>query len=333
MPTIDQIQDFGQLRTDSKAANAQRDMMVERILAEIESGTAPWMKPWSSEALAAMQPHNAVSNKTYRGVNLFWLMLIQESMQTTDGRWMTFKQAKDNGYSVKKGHKGVQVIYASRFEIKDEEGNRVLDDKGFPIWRSFAKTATVFHASDIDGIPEIEEREPVDVAPITESLIANSKVRLIDSIRDEANYSPLFDVISMPTRAAYEKPEEYTSTLLHEMSHWTGHHTRLDRHEKEIRFGSVDYAKEELIAEMGAFFTAMTLGLSHVPGNTAAYLESWSKVVKRSEDREIGSVIRDAMFQAGQASEMLVDFANGKVAETEEAEEAVETETKSLAMA
>lgn len=314
MPTIEQIENFGQTRSELKGGNAQRDLMVARILEEIEAGTAPWMKPWSSAVLRQMQPHNGATKHHYRGINVFWLMLMQEKMGTTDGRWMTFKQAKERGWSIKKGHKGVQVVYASRFQAKDENGEPEVDEHGNAVMRSFMKIATVFHASDIDGIPEQKiDREEVAVDPVIENLIQNSGVKLRHTVEDAAHYTPFADAIAIPDRHAFDESSEYTSTLLHELSHWTGHKSRLDRFtDKYMHFGSLDYAKEELVAEMSAFFTAMELGLAHQPSNTSAYLASWSRTVSKLEEKETSAAIRDAMFLAGKAADMLVDLAKGK---------------------
>ncbi|NDV26902.1 zincin-like metallopeptidase domain-containing protein [Desulfovibrio sp. JC010] len=255
---------------------------ADKIIEKLENGTAPWQRPWKA---GEYQPaFNPVTGNVYRGFNQ--VMLSSDGLN--DPRFMTYKQAESQGWQVRRGAKSQTLVYwqyDAINEVKDENGKPVLDEDGNvktervenakPVKRFF----NVFHASQIDGIPEWDGREiswnPDDRA---EAILENSGANITHDQRDRAYYTPAKDEIHMPPQAAFDSSDKYYSTALHELGHWTGHESRLDR--EFGPFGSEIYAKEELRAEIASWMTSAEIGLSHDPNQHASYVKSWVKVLK-----------------------------------------------------
>ncbi|WP_319764060.1 zincin-like metallopeptidase domain-containing protein [Maridesulfovibrio sp.] len=255
---------------------------ADKIIDKLEKGTAPWQRPWKA---GEFQPaFNPVTGNAYRGFN----QVMLSSDELNDPRFMTYKQAESKGWQVRKGAKSQTLVFWQWSAInvvkdkdgkpeRDEDGNvktvRVERDK--PVKRFF----NVFHASQIDGIPEWDGREiswnPDDRA---EAILENSGASISHDQRDRAFYRPSSDEIHLPPHAAFDSPDKYYSTALHELGHWTGHESRLDR--EFGPFGSEIYAKEELRAEIASWMTSAELGISHNPEQHASYVKSWVKVLK-----------------------------------------------------
>lgn len=264
--------------------------ITDRIICELEKGNCPWLKPWKdSKTGAATEPHNAVTGRPYNGVN--WLILNCMPYQSMG--WLTFKQAKDLGGHVRKGERGVQVVYWD-FSRKDETTGKVIP---------FAKAYTVFNVEQCEALDATKILVPV---PATEGTTdVNAIARRVGAIvkhqGSKAFYSPSSDVVVMPDANAFVSADHYASTLAHELTHWTGHKNRLAR-DFSGRFGSEAYAFEELVAEIGSAFTCARLGIALDGLHHAGYLASWLKVLK--EDKR---AIFTASSKAKQACSFLLD--------------------------
>ena len=271
-----------------------REQLVRELLDRIATSTAPWEQPWDP-IQGDGSPVNAVTNKNYRGVNYWWLSLLQPG---TDPRWCTFKQAKDQGWSVRKGEHGVPIEkWGTTSETKKDGGEiHATGDAKVEKPHLFVRYYTAFHASQIEGIPELESPDP---AP----LFVERDQRLVDVLDKmgvplshkgaRAYYVPGQDRIVLPARGSFVSVTDYNMTLLHEMAHATGHPTRLNRSLKNS-FGSEAYAKEELRASIGSSMNARILGIALDPGalhegerdeieNEAAYIKSWLSALPEAE--------------------------------------------------
>ena len=255
---------------------------ADKIIEKLEEGTAPWQRPWKA---GEFQPaFNPVSGAVYRGINQ--IMLSSDGLN--DPRFMTYKQAESKGWQVRKGSKSQTIVFWQMSQIsvvKDEEGKPERDEEGnvkaeqIQLQKPILRFSNVFHASQIDGIPEWDGREiswnPDERA---EAILENSGASITHDQRDRAFYRPSSDEIHLPPHAAFDSPDKYYSTALHELGHWTGHESRLDR--EFGPFGSEIYAKEELRAEIASWMTSAELGISHNPEQHASYVKSWVKVLK-----------------------------------------------------
>lgn len=277
-------------KTPKKTAEEKRpyaEEVAERIIAALEAGTAPWQKTWVPGRPGASLPYNPTTQKQYRGLNSLMLMMAGYS----DTRWMTYKQAQAAGAQVKKGEKGTTIQYWSTQKTavkRDDNGKPVTDDSGKTVkeTHSFERprvfSATVFNAEQIDGLPELVVDETSinwDSVERAETIISASGADIRHIEADRACYYPIADWIQMPERHQFAEATSYYAVLLHELGHWTGHSSRLNR-DLTGRFGSDSYAKEELRAEIASLMIGDTLGLGHDPGNHVAYVQSWIRNLK-----------------------------------------------------
>jgi len=267
--------------------------ITDGIIRALEAGTAPWQKPWEAGRIPNM-PYNAATNRPYRGGNVLWLMTVAASRGYEDPRWCTYKQAQERGWQVRRGEHGTIVVYWKRTETvkeKDPETGQEVR-KEVPLDHPVPFHAVVFNARQIEGIPAIEPRrltwDPIDRA---EAILGGSGARILHDGGNRAFYRPSTDDIHLPERAAFRDAAGYYDTALHELGHWTGHESRLNR--QFGRHGDPEYAREELRAEISSFFMAAELGLPHDPTNHASYVASWLKVL-RDDKHEIFRAARDA---------------------------------------
>jgi antirestriction protein ArdC len=213
-----------------------------------------------------------------------------------DPRWATYKQAEDRGWQVRKGERGTTGYFFKRLELRDDTKPEGDDDaiKRIPLLRAFV----VFHASQIDGIPDYVpptiEEAPWRAPEAAEIILANSAA-VVRIGGDRAFYSPSTDHIQLPPHSAFATAEGFCGTLIHEMGHWTGAASRLNR---DLRngFGSHDYAREELRAEIGQMMVCGELGIVVSDSdfaNNAAYVASWLEKL-RSDRKEIFRAAADA---------------------------------------
>lgn len=290
--------------------------VTERIIASLEAGTRPWMKPWSTTKGAGSSVMPLRGNGTpYRGINV--LLLWGEAMDKgyVCNTWMTYKQAEERGAQVRKGEKGSMVVYADRASTTE------TNDKGEEVERAFAfmKAYTVFNAQQIDGLPEsffAKPQEPTEDRTL--ELIAEAEAffgKTGATFRHGGNrafYTTGGDFIQLPPLQAFRDAESYTATKAHELVHWTGNGTRMARTFGK-RFGDKAYAFEELVAELGSAFLCSGLGITpEVREDHAAYLASWLEVLK--EDKR-------AIFSAAAHAQRAVDFLDGLQGQAEGVEE------------
>ena len=233
---------------------------AERMLGLMKQGTIPWRRPWDDPQApqngSINGPWNPHSGKTYRGSNTLILRGAQLVHGYEDNRWLTYKQAASLGAQVKRGEKGQQIAYWDFSKTgKAQEGEQpAVDGEEKSCQGPSVFVATVFNASQIDGMPE---PPPPFVMP---EMVRNLRVReLLDRHQpkvhhdggNRAFYSIIADSIHMPKRAAFKDDIAFQGVLLHELAHWTGAKRRLDR-DQSGRFGSQDYATAELIAELSS---------------------------------------------------------------------------------
>jgi len=285
-------------RRVGKANRAQRDHyqeVTDRMIAALEAGTPPWRRPWDPDkAGGPAMPRNAATGQRYRGINVLTLGMSGLAFSSGDPRWATYKQAEDQGWQVRRGEHGTTGYFFKRLELRDD--SRPEDDEDavrrIPLLRAFS----LFHASQIDGIPAYVQPTVVEApwrAPeAAEIILANSRA-VIRTGGDRAFYSPGTDHIQMPPKAAFGTALGYCGVLIHEMSHWTGAPSRLNR-DLRNSFGSHDYAREELRAEIGQVMVCAELGIADCDfSNNAAYVASWLEKL-RSDRKEIFRAAADA---------------------------------------
>lgn len=254
--------------------------ITDRIISELEKGAAPWVKPWRTlkQAPGAGMPYNPASGTQYRGVNHFWL-----GMQPWAMPWfVTYKQAQALGGTVKAGQKGTPVVYwnVHRKETTGDNGEAVTSAY------AFVKSYWVFNVEQCEGL----ELPPMPETPAPDFDAVPAVMALVDRLAlsgglthagDQAYFRPSTDAIVMPPMAAFNSAAEYHATLLHECVHATGHDSRLKRL-TPARFGSEEYAYEELVAELGA---AMLCAHTGIDGDLrhSGYIESWLKALRNDK--------------------------------------------------
>ena len=289
--------------------------VTDRIIADLEQGVRTWMKPWSAEHTAGKISRPLRHNGTpYRGMNI--LLLWGEAMAKGYAApiWMTFKQALELDAHVRKGEHGSLVVYAN--SITKTETN----DKGEDTEREipFMKGYTVFNVEQIEGLPAHYYAKPENPLPLSERIesadhFLTATGATIYHGGNSAFYAPGRDIVQMPPFEAFRDKESYYATALHELTHWTNHKSRLDRSFDAKRFGDHGYAREELVAELGAAFLCADLGITpEVRDDHAAYLGSWLKVLQ--EDKR-------AIFSAAAHAQRAADFLHGLQPQPETAAE------------
>ena len=274
--------------------------ITERIIASLEAGVIPWARPWGSTRNG--QHRNAVTDRPYSGINVILLNLRTAEKGYSDPSWLTFKNAVQLGGHVRKGEKGVGIVFwRFRSVIEDKDTDEPEDDRNvIPLARMF----TVFNAEQCDGL----ELAPLEVtAGITDT--ENPEAEKILALADlrhggnEAYYSKTADFIVMPNRESFDNLDFYYSTALHEIVHWSGHPSRLNR-EFGVRFGDQAYAFEELIAEIGSAFLGSSTGIPFENMRHSEYVGSWLQIFCKDTR---------AIFTASAKAQAAADFILKKV--------------------
>lgn len=294
-----------------------RQEVTDNIIAMLEKGTAPWQKPWDPSKASLELPHNPTTEKPYRGGNAIHLLAMGMKRGYEDPRWMTYRQAQENGWQVRKGEKGTQIEFW-QFPDREARGGKGKDEKepGGDDERKglIHRIYTVFNGSQIDGIPKYQPKSHAEweVVQTGETIMKNSGALIRHDQQDRAFYSRLTDTIHLPTKTAFPSPAEYYGTALHELGHWTGHPDRLNRLSQpgSYVFGSPEYAKEELRAELTSVFLAAERGIPHNTEQHASYLNSWIQVLQNDKN-EIFRAAKDAH----QAADLLLDLERGLTVE------------------
>ncbi|KJS02661.1 MAG: hypothetical protein VR65_04825 [Desulfobulbaceae bacterium BRH_c16a] len=253
------------------------EIITEQILEIMSQGVIPWKKPWNARSAH----RNLITGKQYRGINVFLLSCSGFSSPW----WLSFKQAKEKGGMVRKREKGKQIVFWKPFLTQDTETGK--DKKVFML-----RYYTVFNLDQIEGVEAPQEPETVELEPIAEAekIVSEMQNRPIieEAGGNKACYYPGKDSVQMPYFQDFDEAEKFYCVLFHELGHSTGHVSRLARKEVQAcsRFGSEDYSKEELVAEMTAAFLCGESGiLPATVENSAAYLQSWSAKLK--EDKKM----------------------------------------------
>lgn len=285
--------------------NRMREEMINSFIDCLKKDTIPWHRSWS----AKQRPFNAVTNTTYRGVNSLWLSYNQFAREFDDPRWCTFKQAQTQGWKIKPGSKGTRVEYWSLYDTEEKrkltqrEAKQLSDELTLEEFKNRVKPIsnvyTVFNGEQIDGIPKYEEKtyelNTEELLQKRDTLLKNMNVDFSEG-GDKAFYNPSRDRITLPEMNRFETEYDYMATLLHEAGHATGHISRLNRDMTGV-FGSPEYAKEELRAEIASAFTAQELGLDYEQNehmeNHEAYVQNWIDVLE-NEPNELFAAIKDA---------------------------------------
>ena len=292
------------------AKGIQKDKLyteiTTKIIAELERGIVPWVQPWAaSHQLCPLGlPLNGLTRRSYSGINILLLWSALEEKGFASPYWLTFKQCIAMGGSVRKSEKGTHVYFADKFVPQKEKARAEQDgDEASAI--AFLKRYTVFNAEQCDGLPvglfgKVEPRQPRQIVPEAEALIeaTGADFRIGG---DQAFYVPSEDFIRIPNQTAYPDQINYYRTAFHELGHWTGHKSRLDR-SLTTKFGTVDYAREELVAEMATAFVCASLGI--VPTvRHADYIGNWLQVLK-----EDARAIVKAASLASKACDFILQF-------------------------
>jgi antirestriction protein ArdC len=264
--------------------------ITAEILEQLRLGTAPWQKPWSGEG-PVRWPRNAVTGKVYRGINFLTLLAASGD----DPRWCTRRQAESRGWSVREGATPRKIHFYGFVPRRTADG-AVGGIR--PIWRD----AEVFHARDLGGLPPAADAvcRPAgwSGAEAADRILAKSRAMIVHG-GDRACYRPDHDVIQLPRPESFPQAVDYFGTALHELAHWTGHRTRLDRHHFFMFLGGPEYAREELRAEIASAMLSAATGVPHDPRGHASYVSSWLQALERDQ-REI--------FRAASDAQRIVDF-------------------------
>ncbi|MET1756473.1 zincin-like metallopeptidase domain-containing protein [Novosphingobium sp. RD2P27] len=265
--------------------------VTDDILSMLEAGTKPWAKPWSGGATIPLR-HNGIP---YRGINILSLWASAMRRGFASPYWLTFKQALELGGNVKKGSKGTTVVYANKLVIKDEETD---DERRIP----FLKRYTVFNAEQIEGVDGKYPSPPAIISnPDTRDEELEVMFGRIDADLRHGGSAAFYhirdDYIQMPAFEAFHTGDDYYATLAHEATHWAGAERRLNR--KTLTSTSrADYARDELVAELGAAFLGATIGFKvEEREDHAAYIEHWLSAL-RNDKRAIFEAAREAQNAA-----------------------------------
>ena len=270
--------------------------VTDRIISQLEQGIIPWHKPWIVSGTAC-----AISRSTGKPYSLLNQLILGRP-----GEYATFAQIQKEGSRVKKGEKASQVVFWKWLEVDDEENPGEM--KKIPLLKSFA----VFHIDQCEGLKSkhttaapAQILQPDKAADqIIADYLTRSGVKLVHQEGDRAFYRPSADTVTLPLLAQFKEVAEYYSTAFHELTHSTGHSSRLNRLAKPAFFGSEDYSKEELVAEIGAAALVNHVGLETSSSfrNSAAYVQSWLKALR--DDKRL---IVSAAGQAEKACNLILN--------------------------
>lgn len=251
--------------------------VTDRIIEQLDNGVIPWHKPWSGIASGA---YNTVSNKTYS--------LLNQMLLKHDGEYATYKQWSELGGQVRKDEESEIVVFWKMIPVEEKVDGEIVK-KTIP----YLKYINVFHISQVDGVQPKDKKavihEPIKEAEkIIADYDARESITMEDVLGNNAYYAPLRDYLCVPTKEQYSDINKYYSTKFHEMVHSTGHKSRLNRFDDNTKiapFGSEDYSKEELVAEIGSASLMSLIGIETEKTfkNNVAYIQSWLKVLKNDK--------------------------------------------------
>ena len=289
----------------SASATPREDVytrVTAKIIADLEQGVRPWLKPWSAEHAAGRitRPLRA-GGQPYSGVNVLMLWAEAVAKGYACPIWMTYRQAGELGAQVRKGEKGALVVYADRIRKTETTDSGEEVERDIP----FMKGYTVFNAEQVDGLPPHFYAAPPPPLPAferiarAEQFVGNSRADIRHG-GSRAYYAVDADHVQLPPFESFKDAESYYATLLHELTHWTRHETRLAREFGRKRWADAGYAAEELVAELGAAFLCADLGVTPEPRDDhASYIASWLNVLQND---------KRAIFTAAACASRAADF-------------------------
>lgn len=297
-------------RKSSPGGLSPATRITQEIIARLEAGTKPWVQPW--RGVPVSRPLRACGIP-YRGMNVFWLWMVADMCGYASPYWMTYNQAKTLGAQVRKGEKSTIAIFYKSYtkEVEAPDTGEKSDEA-----RRVLKAYPVFNADQVEGLPErfhpavtLDLVEPEGREAELDAYFAAIPVNL-RHLGCEAYYEPTTDRVTMPPASLFSGFDHYYATLAHELSHWTGHSSRLARDLKN-RFGTAAYAAEELVAELSSAMLGAELGLpvTHLDSH-ASYIEHWLKLL-REDDR----AILTAAAKAEEASSLLLKLGGRTIAD------------------
>lgn len=290
-----------------KAKSDLYQQITNQIVSALENGVKPWHKPWKAGKPAF--PTNFKTKARYRGINVLSLWATALDSGFDSSWWLTYKQAQELGGQVRKGERSSLGVFYKKLDIDVPEEDR--NEDGDEV-RSvlMARSFWLFNASQIDGIDFGDELQGTEFSPIddAERLLQSSGAEIIEG-GARAYYRSADDAIRLPERRRFDQAGDFYATATHELTHWTGHKSRLDR-QLGNRFGSEAYAMEELIAELGSAFVNADIGLQGELQH-ASYIESWLKVLKKDK-----KAIFTAASQAAKAHQFIMQLAEPEQLDT-----------------
>ncbi len=301
-------------RSSNSPVNEKMDIranVTDAIIRLIEEGAANGEKGLWDHAIKFGMPVNYKTKRAYSGVNvpLLWCAAADRGLERNE--WLTFKQAQELGANVKKGAKGVMGVFFKMLPKKDSAAENTDSNDSGGSFIPMMKPFWVFNVCDIENLPEVTENRPAfEPMEQAERILAASGAAITwDGTR--AFYRPSTDEIYMPNRERFAKPVNAYAVALHELTHWTGHKSRLNR-DFAARFGDESYAFEELVAELGSAFLVAHLGLEGASlENHASYVQSWLKVLKSD---------KNAVFTASRQANAAYQFIMQKAGITPQSE-------------
>ena len=286
---------------------AKRDCYAEitnAIIADLEKGVRPWVKPWDGGNAIPCRPLR-ITGEPYRGINvmLLWSAAHQHGYQSA--YWVTYQQALHQGGHIRKGEKSTTVVFSGTLTRTERDDRGEEQEKVIP----FLKAYSVFNIDQTEGLPE-KYRAPAAIAPATrdnarceraDQFVTNTQAEVRYG-GDRACYSPLEDRIQMPSIERFKDSDSFYAVLLHELTHWTMRDTRCPRKFRPSIHGVGNYAREELVAELGAAFLCADLQIALTPRpDHAEYVAGWLEVLRND---------KRAIFQAAATAQRAVDFLN-----------------------
>lgn len=266
--------------------------ITDSIIKQLENGAAPWVKPWKVDQTA---DKNIISQKPYQGINRLILGMSSMAQGFDVPVWASYKQWESLGANVRKGEKGTKIVFYSPVEKENAQGEK----ESYAVLKAY----WVFNASQVDGIEIAPTSTATDSTFIDCALAEERIIKTGASIThggDAAFYAPGPDRIQLPHKSAFDNESSYYATAFHELTHWTGAKTRLDRELSKGKFGNPAYAFEELVAEMGAAFLCQDYGIQGELRH-AGYIQSWLKAC-RDDSR--------AIFKAAALAQKAADYIN-----------------------
>ena len=297
------------------------ETITAAIVERLETRTRPWVQPWTG---ASVSRPLRTCGTPYQGINVLWLWMAAEAAGHAAPFWMTYRQSQALGCQVRKGERGTMAIFYRAYAVGEAEDANDGEDATDRRHRRLLRTFTLFNACQIDGLPSRFFPEPRPLPPPTEHDAALDRffAAIPARIRHwgaEAFYSPVPDQVTMPEPGLFRDLDHYRATLAHELSHWTGHESRLAR-DMGGRFGSDAYAMEELVAELSSAMLGAELGLpvAHLDHH-ASYLAAWLKVLK-ADSRAILTVAA----KAEAAAALLLRLGRGDISAGRDADHAAE---------